>query len=219
MRSRSQRRLIELVISVAAALLFFVASDDVQASCYKPDQRLPNAQVREIKADPLRLLTQYPTGGIGMTSLIRDLVASDPATLVMALDLTVAANADQVSAIGTGLGEAALACAGSDGAFESEIRQMIASLGNELLNLAFAAAMGDQFLAGEADRRRWGADGCELIEWRIRRQQRCAKLPHLQSNGSEQLSYVEHWDGRRSCANNSGTPKCKSFGSLSAFVE
>jgi hypothetical protein len=82
--------------------------------------------------------------------LIRDLIASDPATLVMALDLTVAANADQVSAIGTGLGEAALACAGSAEAFESEIRQMIASLGNELLNLAFAAAMGDQFLAGEA---------------------------------------------------------------------
>ena len=150
MRSRSQRRLIELVVSVAAAVLFLVGSDSGQAACYKPDQRLPNAQVREIKADPLRLLTQYPTGGVAMTSLIRDLIASDPATLVMALDLTVAANADQVSAIGTGLGEAALACAGSDEAFESEIRQMIASLGNELLNLAFAAAMGDQFLAGEA---------------------------------------------------------------------
>jgi hypothetical protein len=149
-RSQSQRRPIELVISVAVALLFLVVSENAQASCYKPGQRLPNNQIRDIKADPSRLLAQYPTGGGSMTSLIRDLVASDPATLAMTLDLTVGANADQISAIGTGLGEAALACAGTDEAFESEIRQMTASLGNELLDLAFAAAMGDQFVADPA---------------------------------------------------------------------
>jgi hypothetical protein len=82
-----------------------------------------------------------------MISLVRDLVASDPATLPLVLDLTAIGNADQINAIGTGLGQAALVSVRIDQLFANEIQQMVMASNNQSLVLAFTEVLGDQQLA------------------------------------------------------------------------
>jgi hypothetical protein len=95
--------------------------------------------------EPAQLLTQFPSGGQQMISLIRDLVASDPGTLPLILSLNAKANSDQVEAIGTGLGQVALVCSRTAQAFASEILRMTLAADNQPLTQAFAGVMGDLF--------------------------------------------------------------------------
>ena len=82
-----------------------------------------------------------------MISMVRDLIASDPATLPLVLDLSAHGNPDQINAIGTGLGQAALVCSRIDQLFANEIQQMVAASNNRSLVLAFTEVLGDQQLA------------------------------------------------------------------------
>src|ERR1700689_2755205 len=79
-----------------------------EAACYSSRQQLPADAVAQFMAEPGQLQSQYPNGGAPMVSKVRDLVASNPATLPHVLDLSASSNADQIHSIGAGLAQAAL---------------------------------------------------------------------------------------------------------------
>jgi hypothetical protein len=130
-----------------ATLLVVAASGFAHAGCYGSQQQLSANAVAHFTANPTQLLSEYPNGGAQMISLVRDLVASDPATLPLVLDLSAISNAGQVNSMGTGLGQAALICSRSDQTFANEIQQMVAASNNQALALAFTEVLGDQQLA------------------------------------------------------------------------
>ena len=144
-----------------AAAIVIAANGLVQAACYNSRQQLPAKTLTQFIADPGQLQSKYPNGGARMISFVRDLVASDPNMLPRVLDQSANSNADQVNAIGAGLGQAALVCSRGDPTFANEIRQMVAAINNQPLALTFAAVVGNSpaAAAGSGNRNlRSGAD-------------------------------------------------------------
>jgi len=99
---------------------------------------------QQFQADPAQVLADFPTGGPLMISLIRQLAIADHADLPLIIGLLATANPDQANAIGTGLGQAALASVTADQAYAYEIQTALAATNNQTASLAFAAVMGDQ---------------------------------------------------------------------------
>ena len=143
-------------VQVLALALFLVlaASEFADAACYNSQQALPAKTIAQFRSDPAQLLSEHPRGGARMISMVRDLVASDQAALPLVLDLSANGNPDQINAIGTGLGQAALVCSRIDQLFANEIQQMVAASNNQSLALAFTEVLGDQQLAAAEARRR-----------------------------------------------------------------
>ena len=142
----SHRRLIGCFAMVALA--FFAFAGVAQAACYSTNARLSAATINNFTSDPTGWLAKYPSGGAVMISAVRDLVASDPTALSAILSLVNGANADQLNALGTGLGQAALICLGTDQSFATEIQQAVAATTNSTFDLAFAAVFGDKPIGG-----------------------------------------------------------------------
>jgi hypothetical protein len=115
-----------------------------RAACYPPDQALPAKTVAEFTADPARLLQKFPNGGADMIATVRDLAASNPTTLGLFKTLLVSANKEQASAIGTGLGQAALVCIKDDQPYATEIQQMVVDSANNDAVVALNAVLGDR---------------------------------------------------------------------------
>ena len=126
-----------------AAPLVMAVGGFAQAACYSSRQQLPNQTLAQFIANPGQLQSRYPTGGARMISMVRDLVASDPAMLPRVLDLSASSNADQINAIGAGLGQAALVCSRGDPAFANEIQQMVAAVNVQPLAVTFGAVVGN----------------------------------------------------------------------------
>ena len=126
-----------------AAPLVMATGGFAQAACYGSRQQLPTQTLAQFMANPGQLQSRYPTGGARMISMVRDLVASNPAMLPRVLDLSASSNADQINAIGTGLGQAALVCSRGDPAFANEIQQMVAAVNVQPLAVTFAAVTGN----------------------------------------------------------------------------
>jgi hypothetical protein len=143
---RSSRRAVRIFIPALATVLLLGVGEVAQAACYDAGQQLPVQAVSRFINEPGKLLTQFPNGGPQMISLVRDLVASDPGTLPLITELNTRANDDQVQAIGTGLGQAALVCARPAKAFSDEIQRVTIAANNKPMTQAFGAVMGDQFL-------------------------------------------------------------------------
>lgn len=97
------------------------------AAVYSPQQALPEPFIRDFLADPKALLSQYPDGGSKMIERVRDLAASNPATLNPIVGLLARANANQSIAIGTGLGQVAVMAVKTDQAYANQIQEAIAS--------------------------------------------------------------------------------------------
>ena len=125
-----------------AAPLVMAIGGFAQAACYSSRQQLPTQTLAQFMANPGQLQSRYPTGGARMISMVRDLVASNPAMLPRVLDLSASSNADQINAIGAGLGQAALVCSRGDPAFANEIQQMVAAVNVQPLAVTFAAVAG-----------------------------------------------------------------------------
>ena len=87
-----------------------VLEGKAQVACYGQQEQLPAQTVADFIANPPQLLQRFPNGGPEIISKVRDLVASNPASLQLILDLVKIANPTQIDAIGTGLGQGALAC-------------------------------------------------------------------------------------------------------------
>jgi hypothetical protein len=96
------------------------------AAIYSQAQALTAQAIQEFIANPDALLTQYPEGGAEMISRVRDLSASDPATLNPIIGLLAKANGKQAGAIGTGLGQTALMAVKTDQAYANEIQTALA---------------------------------------------------------------------------------------------
>jgi hypothetical protein len=126
-----------------AAPLVIAVGGFAHASCYSSRQQLPATTIAQFRADPGQLQSKYPNGGARMISMVRDLVASDPAMLPHVLDLSANSNSDQINAIGAGLGQAELVCARGDPTFANEIQQMVAVVNNQPLTVTFAAVVGN----------------------------------------------------------------------------
>jgi FecR protein len=121
------------------------------AACYSSQQQLPAQTVTQFTTNPAQLLTQYPDGGPAMISMIRDLVASNPTTLPLVINLLPNASTGEANSIGTGLGQAALICVHTDQAFATEIQQALASAsGSGIAPRVGASAASDQPKIGNA---------------------------------------------------------------------
>ncbi len=136
------------VAGVSAVLCLLVSGGVAQAACYGPQQQLPAQTISTFLGNPAQLLQQYPTGGAQLISQIRDLAASDPATLQPILQLLANANKDQKTAIGSGLGQAARVCVRTDQAYATQIQYAIAKTKDEDVWLAYTSITGDVQLGG-----------------------------------------------------------------------
>ena len=130
---------------LGASVLAFVASGIVAgAACYTPQQQLPVQSIGAFSGNPSDMLRNFPEGGSHMLGQVRDLAASDPATLPLILGLIANANKDQKAAIGAGLAQAARICVRTDQAYATEIQQAIAQTKDQDVVLAYAGMAGDQ---------------------------------------------------------------------------
>lgn len=75
---------------------------------------------------PELLLAKFPNGGAEMISQVRELTLANHANLPYILEVLASANHDQGIAIGTGLGQAALASVKTDQAYATTIQQAVA---------------------------------------------------------------------------------------------
>jgi hypothetical protein len=127
-----------------AAIFGFVLAliSPATAAIYSPRQALPADTIQQFLANPAALLTQYLNGGPLMITKVRDLAASDPATVDALIGLLKSANTDQASAIGTALGQVALMAVSTDQAFATELQTKIAQAGNVSALGAFSSVVG-----------------------------------------------------------------------------
>ncbi|HWM46419.1 MAG TPA: hypothetical protein VNR11_05835 [Xanthobacteraceae bacterium] len=121
-----------------AAVLVSLSLGTAWGACYAPAQQLPSQTISGFTSNPNEVLSRYPNGGAQMISYIRDLAASDPATLAGVIGLLGTANRDQQSAIGSGLGQAARICVRSDQAFATQIQQAISASNSNFAKDSYA---------------------------------------------------------------------------------
>jgi hypothetical protein len=132
-----------LIVTLA---LWFGTSDLAIAARCTADQQLPAQTVNSFLANANQLLQDANNagGGADMIALIRDLVASNPATLPLIIGLLANANPAQQTAIGTGLGEAAGLCIRPDPAFAADIQTQLAGSTSDAAKNDYAAVTGNQ---------------------------------------------------------------------------
>jgi hypothetical protein len=92
---------------------------------------------------PDQLLAKFPSGGPEMISQVRELTLANHANLPYILEVLANANHEQGIAIGTGLGQAALASVKTDQAYATAIQQAVADKG-----LGWAAGAGSNVGGG-----------------------------------------------------------------------
>lgn len=83
------------------------------------------ANIAEFLSDPAKLLSEYPDGGEGLVTRIRDLATSDPSALGPLIQLLATANSSQTNAIGTALGQAALAVVKTNPTYANTIQSAL----------------------------------------------------------------------------------------------
>jgi hypothetical protein len=141
---RSQ--VLRLAIVVGAVCLTIGAASGVPA--YSTRQQLSAQAIADFKSNPNGLLNENPTGGGQLIARIRDLLASDPATLPIILGLVTSANKDQKPAMGAALAQAARLYIRVDQAFAAQIQQAVADTKDQALIVAYAAAAGNLPIGG-----------------------------------------------------------------------
>jgi len=144
MRLRSVGSSIWAVAGLALVALFAATGGAARASCYSGARVVPAATVSAFLANPGQALQQNPNGGGQLISTLRELVASDPATLQPILALLADANTEQATALGTALGQASQICLKTDQPYATQIQQALAATGSQPAILAFAAVTGDR---------------------------------------------------------------------------
>ncbi len=131
-------------LSVSVMMLSIMAcTPALAASCNSAFGMASVADMDAFKADPLSLLNSNPNGGGALARSARALVLADTEFSDVMLSLGVAANADQRSAIGAGLGQAALACARTQPEAVQRMQAALISRGSPEIAQAFKAVTGD----------------------------------------------------------------------------
>jgi hypothetical protein len=122
------------VIAITTAIFILVSVTAPKAAQSDIDQFL---------ASPSQVLTNNPTGGALLVSKIRALILESPTTLSAVIALLASANENQQSAIGAGLGQAALALVSTNPAYATEIQQALAASGVQVAITSFASVTGN----------------------------------------------------------------------------
>jgi hypothetical protein len=140
------------VACAATALILLAAPANAQGSPPAQTQGptiapASSADVTTFLADPNALLTHYPLGGGSMVSDVAALVEADLQTVNALLSLVPASNQEQKNALGTGLGLAALALAGTNPQAATTLQEALVRLNDPILLSAYAAVTGNQKLA------------------------------------------------------------------------
>lgn len=114
----------------------------------------------QFRANPSQVLTTFPSGGPQLISLVRELVLGDRANLSRLTGLFGGATAAQASAIGTGLGQAALASVQRDPQLANDIQRALVEAGNQNASEAYASVTGNNVVtAGVGGGAAGGAGG------------------------------------------------------------
>lgn len=133
---------LRLVLGGAIAACSLGSLSPAIAAVYSSSQALPPELIRQFLADPAALLDKYPNGGAKLVTQVRDLAASDPATLKPLLGLLELANAEQANAIGAALGQVAMMALKIDQSYATEIQEDIVAAQNNAALVAFSATIG-----------------------------------------------------------------------------
>jgi hypothetical protein len=132
-----------ITISVLVAMCFMSAAE---AACYPPESRLSSDKIRSFLSNPAELLANNPSGGDELVSAIRNLVASDEATLPIVIKLLRSRNPQQLGSIGSGLALASRVCLGTgleaDQIFAGNIQSQLAATGFGVAMTAFVTDGG-----------------------------------------------------------------------------
>jgi hypothetical protein len=112
-----------------------------ETACFSGPAKLSEADVKSFLDQPAALLTDFPSGGLPLSTRVRSLAGSDAATLDPILSLVGSASSTQVAAIGSGLARVARACEKVNPEYAATIQDKVAALGNSALDLAFATAL------------------------------------------------------------------------------
>jgi hypothetical protein len=138
MRVTSNRYAYGALLLLAAVLASYRPT--IEARAQQPGQ----ITSQQFQANPAGVLSKFPNGGPVLISLIRQLALADQANLPLIIQLLSSANSDQANAIGTGLGQAALASVTNNPTYANEIQTELVAANNQPAALAFAAIMGNQ---------------------------------------------------------------------------
>lgn len=111
-----------------------------ETACFTGPAKLSDAEVQAFLAAPASLLSEFPSGGLPLSTRVRSLAGSDAASLDPILALLASATPSQVSSIGSGLARVARACQAINPEYAATIQEKVASLDNDALEVAFQTA-------------------------------------------------------------------------------
>lgn len=94
--------------------------------------------------NPSQALQQYPDGGPGLVSFLREAAIGDPKSLPAIVGLIANANKGQKTAIGAALGQAAKIVVRTNQAYATQIVQAIAETKDQDVFLAYSGVVPDQ---------------------------------------------------------------------------
>jgi hypothetical protein len=114
-----------------------------ETACFSGPAKMSEAQVDAFLATPSSLFSEFPGGGLPLSTRIRSLAGSDARALAPLVGLVASANPQQISAIGAGLARVARACQVVNPEYAATVQENVASLENEALEVAFEAASQD----------------------------------------------------------------------------
>jgi hypothetical protein len=139
-------RYFRLILRTSIVAIFGVF---VLASASMAQQLTP----QQFQANPGQLLANNPNGGSQLISQISQLAQADPADLPLIITLLANASSNQATAIGTGLGQAALALLAAtppNQAYATQIQNALIVANNANANTAYAAVTGNTLIGGVA---------------------------------------------------------------------
>lgn len=113
------------------------------AGCFVEPAKLPNSDIQAFLASPQALLTQYPSGGLTLSSQVRALAGSSADALGPLLTLAKQSSPSQAAAIGAGLARVARSCVSVDPEYVAQIQADIADLKLADLETAFTAGLNE----------------------------------------------------------------------------
>jgi hypothetical protein len=111
-------------------------------SCFLAPAKLSASEVDAFLANPSKLLTDEPSGGLPLSNKARALGGSSMVAAEKLVELSNSATDIQKAAIGAGLSRVVQACA-SFPDFASNIQNLVAGLGDPTVIAAFMAASSD----------------------------------------------------------------------------
>eukprot|EP01037_Dinobryon_pediforme_P019741 gene19741-20212_t len=120
---------------------------DARGAAFSEAARASERQVADFKADPGKLLKSNPIGGLQLTSLVKALLLTDPSLADQIMGLLKTATKAQISAIGTGIGQAKLAYEQQKDEASLKIAKAlgdkVSAASNEVLSLGFDLGTAD----------------------------------------------------------------------------